>query len=182
MLFTRKGDNGQTGTFGCNQKISKSSNIAEALGALDEADSYIGIVRAKSNELKFEFQNKLVPEILYTVQNDLFIIQAQVAGADKKVTEEKVKWIEEIVGNIEKELPPIKTFLIPGANEISAHFDFARTLVRRAERRVVGVSEENIEKIDPQTLAYMNRLSSLMYAFARYSAHKFGNTENAPTY
>ncbi len=181
MLFTRKGDSGTTKTFGCDQRISKSSAITEALGALDEADSFIGITRAKVDQSLMIGDTK-ISEIIFTVQNDLFIIQAQVAGADKNVSDEKVKWLEEIVGNIESQLPPIKTFLIPGANEISASFDFARTLVRRAERRVVGVNEENIAKISPETLAYLNRLSSLFYAFARFTAQESGEKENAPTY
>jgi len=182
MLYTRKGDSGKTGTFGCNQKVSKSSAISEALGSLDESNSFLGICKSKARELGMNVGNSKVDEIIDKVQNDLFIIQAQVAGADKKVSEEKIKWIEEIIGNIESQLPPIKSFLISGASEISACFDFARTLVRRAERRVVGVSDENIAKIDPQTLSYMNRLSSLMYAFARFSALQAGEKENPPTY
>jgi cob(I)alamin adenosyltransferase len=180
MLFTRKGDSGTTKTFGCDQRISKSSAITEALGALDEANSFIGVLRSETKLI--DFGNTKISEILFTVQNDLFIIQAQAAGAEKNVTMEKVKWLEEIVGNIESQLPPIKTFLIPGENEISAHFDFARTLVRRAERRVVGVHEENIAKISPETLSYLNRLSSVMYAFARFTSQKSGEKENAPTY
>ena len=175
MLYTRKGDNGKTGTFGCNQKISKSSAITEALGSLDEANSYLGICKSKVSDQKTK-------DIIHDVQNDLFIIQAQVAGAEKKISEGKVKILEEIIGNIEKELPPIKTFLVPGANEISAHFDFARTLARRAERRVVAVHEENLATIDPETLTYLNRLSSLLYAFARHFASISGQKETPPTY
>jgi len=182
MLYTRKGDNGKTGTFGCDQKVSKSSAISEALGSLDEANSFLGICKVKAREQDITVGNSKIDEIIDKVQNDLFIIQAQVAGADKKITEDKIKWLEGIINSIESQLPPIKTFLISGASEISACFDFARTLVRRAERRVVGVSDENIAKIDPQTLSYMNRLSSLMYALARFSALKSGEKEHSPTY
>jgi len=182
MLYTRKGDSGKTGTFGCNQKVSKSSAISEALGSLDESNSYLGVCKIKSKDFQFILGSLKVQEIINRVQNDLFIIQAQVAGADKKISEDKVKWIEEIIGEVEKELPPIKSFLISGADELSADFDFARTLVRRAERRIVAVSEENIAKIDPQTLSYMNRLSSLMYALARFTSLKSGNREYSPTY
>ncbi len=181
MLFTRKGDNGQTGTFGCNQKISKSSAITEALGSLDEANSFLGIVKSKVNP-HLLIGGLQVSETIHKVQNDLFIIQAQVAGAEKDIEKIKILWLEEIVNAIEKELPPIKTFMIPGANEISAHFDFARTLVRRAERRTVAVSEEGVAKVSLETLSYLNRLSSLMYAFARFTAHEDGTIENSPTY
>ncbi len=189
MLYTGKGDNGKTSAFGNKEKFSKSSPITEALGSVDEADSFIGICKAKIKGLDFKINDLVISEIIDNVQNDLFIVQAQIAGADKKISEGKIKWIEEIIGNIESELPPIKSFLIPGANEISAHFDFARTLARRAERRVVGITDEysslitgQTAKIDPYTLAYLNRLSSLLYAFARFSATKFGEIEKPPTY
>ncbi len=180
MLYTRKGDSGTTKTFGCDQRISKSSAVAEALGTLDETNSYIGVAKSKSGDLKFGEEK--ISDIAERMQNDLFIVQAQVAGADKKIPESEIKYMEEIVDGIEKELPAIKTFFISGASEISAHFDFARTLARRAERRVVGVSEEGLAKIDPHTLTFLNRLSSLLYALARFSAAKSGNKEKPPTY
>lgn len=182
MLYTKKGDNGKTGTFGCNQKISKSSAITEALGALDEANSYLGIIKSKIKTSKAIDRNFDISEIINEIQNNLFIIQAQVAGADKKIADGEVKTLEKIIGKIEKELPPIKSFLIPGANEISAHFDFARTLARKAERRAVAAHEEKLAAIDPETLVYLNRLSSLLYAFARYFASLSGQKETPPTY
>jgi len=174
MLYTKKGDDGKTNIFGCDQRLSKSSAIAEALGCLDEINSYLGICKSKLSDIKDK-------ELIHRIQNDLFIIQAGVAGADKKINEEEVKYLKEIINNIEKELPPIKTFLISGANEMSANFDFARTLARRAERRVVAVSEEKITKIDSQTLVFMNRLSSFLYALARHEAVKNG-AEVSPKY
>ncbi|MFA5651944.1 MAG: cob(I)yrinic acid a,c-diamide adenosyltransferase [Candidatus Paceibacterota bacterium] len=174
MLYTKKGDDGKTNIFGCDQRLSKSSAIAEALGCLDEINSYLGVIKAKINDK----ENK---ELIHAIQNNLFIIQAEVAGADKKINEREVKNLEKIINNIEKELSPIKSFLISGANEISADFDFARTLARRAERRVVAVSDEGITKIDTETLVYLNRLSSLLYALARQSAKESGE-EIAPKY
>ena len=103
-----------------------------------------------------------------------------------RITEAKVKQAEELINNIEKKLPPIKTFFIPGANEISALFDLARTVARRTERRVVALV--NLESETPsgkpciQTLAYLNRLSSVLYALARYHAQKEGQVENKPHY
>lgn len=180
MLYTKKGDKGKTNLFGCDQKISKSSAITEALGCLDEINSFLGVCKnlSKDGLIKKELD---IPEIIHRIQNDLFIIQAQVAGADKKIKESEVKYIEKIINNIEKGLPEIKSFLISGANEVSANFDFARTLVRRAERRVVAVREEGSEKIDIQTLMFINRLSSLLYAFARYYAGETGK-EESPKY
>jgi|ERR1035437_5599393 cob(I)alamin adenosyltransferase len=174
MLYTKKGDDGKTNIFGCDQRLSKSSAITEALGCLDEINSYLGIIKTKVNDIK----NK---ELIHRIQNDLFTIQAEVAGADKKIEDEEVKYLEEVINNIEKELPPIFFFLISGANEMSAHFDFARTLSRRAERRVVAVSDEKKTKIDSETLIYLNRLSSLLYALARFYAVKSG-PEESPKY
>ena len=112
----------------------------------------------------------------------MFIIQAEVSGADKKISPAKIAAMEKIIGAIEGELPPIKTFFIAGATELSAELDFARTLARRAGRRVIKAKEEGLIKISPNTLAYLNRLSSLLYALARQSAHKSGIKESAPTY
>jgi len=93
-----------------------------------------------------------------------------------------VKAVESNIAEIEKELPPIKTFFISGGTEIAAMFDFTRTLARRAERRVVAVSEEGLVKVGVHTLAYLNRLSSLLYSLARLSNHFSGINEESPKY
>ncbi len=192
MLYTRKGDGGTTKTFGCDQRISKSSAVAEALGTLDEANSFIGFCKARSRKEKLTLKKQKIDEILHNVQKNLFIAQAEVAGASMCIDEIKVKEIEEIVDTIEKELPPIKTFFIPGSSELSAMFDVARTVSRRAERRVVAVMDnylsikkkkkEDKEPVSAHTLAYLNRLSSLLYAFARYANHVSGSKEEIPDY
>jgi cob(I)alamin adenosyltransferase len=182
MLFTGKGDKGDTGTFGCKQRMSKSSAIAEALGTLDELNSYVGVCRNFPEAGKFEVNGNLYQDILIGVQQNLFIIQAQIAGADKVITEDKVKNVEDVVNAAEKEMPPIKSFFLPGGTGFGGNLDFARTLARRAERRVVAVSEEGSVKVEEQTLRYLNRLSSLMYALARLANHKSGITEQSPKY
>ena len=98
------------------------------------------------------------------------------------IDEEKVKEVENIVDRIEKELPPIKTFFISGGTELAVLFDTARTISRRAERRVVGVTEEGKTPINQFTLAYLNRLSSLLYALARLANYKAGIKEEGPDY
>ena len=143
MLYTRKGDNGTTKTFGCDQRISKSSAIAEALGSMDEINSFLGLVKVKATEVVFTLPDQEIKlaETIDRIQQDLFIIQAELAGADKTIVEEKVKWLEEIIDGIEKMLPPIKTFFVSGGTELASLCDIARTIARRAERRVVGVAE-----------------------------------------
>jgi cob(I)alamin adenosyltransferase len=181
-LYTGKGDGGTTKTFGCDQRISKSSAVAEALGTLDEVNSYLGLCKVQSRASEFIVGDVKIADIVHELQDDLFIVQAEVAGAPKTIPEQKVHWQEDIIHTIEKELPPIKTFFISGGCELSSVFDMARTLARRAERRVVGVHEEGIQEVGAYTLAYLNRLSSTLYALARYANHQRGIVEKAPDY
>ncbi len=184
MLYTKKGDNGTTKTFACDQRISKSSLVAEALGALDETNSFLGLARARTKEKIFEIEDKKIKfsELLLEVQQNLFIIQAEVAGATLSTDVEKVNRVEKIVDAIEKKLPPIKNFFISGATKDGAVLDITRTLVRRAERRVVDVNEEGKVKVSKETLSYLNRLSSLLYALARVASFLEGVEEIKPNY
>jgi cob(I)alamin adenosyltransferase len=116
------------------------------------------------------------------VQKNLFIIQAELAGASMSIDEEKLKEIEAIIDSIEKEIPPIKTFFISGGTELAALFDVARTISRRAERRVIAVADEGKIEVKDSTKAYLNRLSSLLYAFARLTNYRFGINEESPDY
>ena len=188
MLYTGKGDKGTTKTFGeCDQRISKSSAITEALGALDEINSFLGVVKMKPRSREITVprgdgtRNKIV-DVVSQVQQNLFIVQAEVAGADKHITAPKVTELESIINATELELPPIKTFFVSGGTELASFLDVARTFARRAERRVVAVIEEGKTKVDKNTLSYLNRLSSLLYAMARHVNHKSGITEEPPTY
>ncbi|HEU0085645.1 MAG TPA: cob(I)yrinic acid a,c-diamide adenosyltransferase [Candidatus Paceibacterota bacterium] len=183
MLYTRKGDNGTTKTFGCDQRISKSSAIAEALGSLDEINSFLGLCKVKSAKENLSLPGgESASEMLHLVQQNLFIIQAEMAGSEMTTQEEKVKEAEAIIDAVEKELPPIKSFFISGGTELASLFDIARTISRRAERRVVAVAEEEQRPVGEFTRAYLNRLSSLLYAMARWSNFKGGIQEEGPNY
>ena len=207
MLYTKKGDDGTTKTFGCDQRISKSSNITEALGSLDEIKSFLGLCKVQAAFLDFKLGDSSLAEIVHEIQKNLFIVQAELAGAEKSIDEKKVKELEEIIDGIEKELPPIKSFFVSGGPAdvtkwqqsgagLGAIFDIARTIARRAERRVIAVSEDiaqpalpvsgeeskNKKQISKYTMAYLNRLSSILYALARYSNHKVGIMEESPDY
>lgn len=181
-LFTGKGDNGETGLFGTNTKIKKSSNTAEALGSLDEINSFLGLCKVRSKELGFSVEDRKFDQIVHDIQKTLFIIQAEIAGTDMTVGEEKIKDMESLINKIEKILPPIRTFFISGGTELAATFDIARTISRRAERRVVAVAEEGVVSVGQFSKAYMNRLSSILYAMARLSNHLSGINEEAPDY
>ncbi len=184
MLYTRKGDNGTTKTFGCDQRISKSSAVAEALGSLDETNSFLGLLRAKTAGISFRVESGEInyPEVILEVQQNLFIVQAEVAGSKLSISKDKISKMENIVDEIEKVLPPIKSFFLSGATELGAIFDFARTLSRRSERRVVAAKEESKITVSPETMSYLNRLSSLLYALARISSHLKGVKELKPNY
>lgn len=215
-LYTRKGDNGTTGTFGCDQRISKSSAIAEALGSLDEINSFLGLCKVQAGFLGFGLNGTKLSEIVHEMQKNLFIIQAEVAGSDKTIEEIKVKELEDMIDQIEKRLPPIKSFFISGGPTdlakfqfsgagLGSIFDIARTIARRAERRVIAVTEEMAQpklldenkkikdenggdanggerQIGKFTKNYLNRLSSALYALARYSNHLAGIEEESPDY
>lgn len=177
MLYTRKGDGGTTKVFGCDQqRISKSSELPEALGSLDELNAYLGFVKMRAGGIKN------IADTIRDVQENLFIIQAEVAGAEKRISQDAVPKVEEIVNDIEKEIPPLKGFSIAGGTELSAMLDVARTLARRAERRVVAVKEKGLRDVSADSMTYMNRLSSLLFALARLANHLAGIPEENPKY
>jgi cob(I)alamin adenosyltransferase len=176
-LFTGKGDKGTTTAFGCNQqRISKSSELPEALGALDELNAFLGFVKMRA------IKSPRIAKILLDTQENLFIVQAETAGADKKLKEGTVEKVSEAINEIEKEIPRITEFSIAGGTELSAMLDVARTLARRAERRLIAVQEAKLRELSSETLAYMNRLSSLLFALARLANHEAGVVEENPKY
>lgn len=181
-LYTGKGDNGTTKTFSCDQRLSKSSVVAEALGALDEINSFLGLCAIQSRTDDFMLGTEKISQIVHEIQDDLFTVQAEVAGAKKRLSARRVKRLEVISDAAGHSLPHITTFLIAGGTELSTRFDVARTIARRAERRVVGVHEESVQRVGAHTLAYLNRLSSLLYALARLANSQRGVTESAPRY
>lgn len=197
MLYTGKGDNGTTGLFGCDQRMSKSSALAEALGTVDEVNSLLGVVKMKDGDTS-AISGLTYHDLLSEVQNDLFVVQAELAGADKKMDGDRVKRLEEYIALIEKELPPISSFFVSGGSPLGALCDVARTVARRAERRVVAClsedtrSQATLEGEHPRgvssgvgssnLLAFMNRLSSLLYALARLANHRAGVSEEKPRY
>jgi cob(I)alamin adenosyltransferase len=190
-LYTKKGDAGTTKLFDSPSgvRVSKGADIFEALGTLDEVNSLIGLCKALSHEAALTVSSSPVAETLHTVQDHLFTIQAEVAGAGKSIPAESVTLLETAIAHVEAELPEIKTFFVPGSSVLSSHFDVARTVCRRAERCIVRLSEQSVGEtpadvrvLSPHSLSYLNRLSSLLYALARFVAHTQGLVESAPQY
>ena len=102
MLYTRRGDDGTTKTFDAKQRISKSSSVAEALGSLDEINSFLGLCKVRSKELGFKVGDRNFDEIVHQIQKNLFIAQAEIAGSKMSITEDKVKDVESTIDYIEK--------------------------------------------------------------------------------
>lgn len=176
MLYTGKGDDGTTSSFGSKERFSKNSSITEALGTLDEINSFLGLIKVHKHVGLEQ------GAIIAAVQNNLFIAQAETAGADKHIDRTAVHELETYINVIEHTLPPVKTFFVSGGTELGALFDVARAIARRAERRVVAAHDEGSITASPSTLSYLNRLSSLLYALARDANHRAGINEEIPTY
>ncbi len=165
IYYTGRGDKGQSAMG--PKKISKADPRFEVLGSLDELSSWLGVCGYKP--LRF-------------IQEDLFIAQAEIGLAAMgqkskiKITPEKTKHLELEILKIDKIVPQIKKFIIPGASELSAKLDFARALARRAERAAVKA------KAPAELLQYLNRLSSILFAHARLVNFKLKKKEENPSY
>ena len=177
-LYTRKGDDGTSGLFGSDGRCNKNEPIFHALGTVDELNSLLGLCRAKGTTVNESVQ--LSKEVLQ-VQEHLFIVQAELAGADKCITQSHIDALEEIIERVESHIENPHAFVIPGANELSAQFDVARAVSRRAERIVLEAVSGGVVVAD-ETKAYLNRISSFIYACARFTASLPGSQESSPTY
>ena len=182
-LFTGKGDGGTTKLFdsGPGKRASKASPIFECLGMLDELNTLVGWCKAGCPDDTIVLERKM-KILLHDVQDHLFTLQAEVAGAPKSVPLSSVEALGVLINRIEGEMPPITTFLVPGATELSARLDIARAVARRAERRLVILHESGERVVSESSRAYANRLSSLLYALTRFVNHRAGVPENPPTY
>ncbi len=112
----------------------------------------------------------------------LFAIQAELAGASRRLPARRLAEVERTIDAIEQELPPLSTFCLPGQTPDAARLDLARTIARRAERRVVNALETDSARLADTSLAYLNRLSSLLFTLARRANHRAGVPELAPHY
>lgn len=188
MWYTRKGDAGTTKLFDCPQgtRLSKSSPVFEALGTLDELNCAIGFAKALSKEagisLLIGSEKVAYPLILERLQNVLFTIQAELGGSDMHALSTHVEYEEKIVAEVESILPPITSFIVPGGTPLGAYLDVCRTIARRAERLVVGVHEREERKVSAESLQFLNRLSSVLYALARHANYVGGVSERGPEY
>jgi cob(I)alamin adenosyltransferase len=161
-IYTKTGDTGTT-ALGDNSRVSKTHPLIEAYSTVDEANAAIGMILAFGN------QGKTGREILSRIQNELFDVGADLCtpyteGDGKlRVTEKSVKRMEVEIDLYNLDLKPLRSFVMPGGNKTSALFHVARTIVRRAERRVWAAENTN-----PLVAQYLNRLSDLFFVMARF--------------
>ncbi len=188
MLYTRKGDNGTTKLFDSPQghRVGKSDLIFQVLGTLDELNSSLGYAKALSLKYKLTLSTRngrlTYSEILETFQQNLFFIQAELAGSGVQGTKEHVLFLEEIIYEVETVLPPIKSFIVPGGGEAGAYLDVVRTVARRAEREFVMFRNNKERVVCDIGAVYLNRLSSALYALARLANYQMGYSEKKPDY
>jgi ATP:cob(I)alamin adenosyltransferase len=181
MLYTGQGDKGTTKTLKTNERVPKNHVTIEALGAVDELNTWLGFCRVKLGQKTIPTSIwPTIDQVIYATQENLFIIQGELAGAKLTINPEKTKALETTINELENNLQPIKNFIVPGESEPSALFDIARTIARRAERMIIGAQQAS--PLKGGSLAYMNRLSSLLYALARYMNEQEAKTEKSPTY
>jgi cob(I)alamin adenosyltransferase len=158
-IYTRTGDDGTTG-LGDGSRVDKDSLRVEAYGTVDEANSAIGIV------LAVESIPDDVRRCLTIVQHDLFDLGGELCIPGHKAIESNfIDRLEAELDQFNTDLPPLKDFILPGGGEAAAACHLARTIVRRAERRVNSLRRE--EEVREEVLRYLNRLSDLLFVIAR---------------
>ena len=161
-IYTKTGDDGSTGLIGGN-RIRKSNPRIIAYGTVDELNSSLGIVLS----LKLDTD---IADLLTKIQNDLFVVGADLANPDLKnasnrVTDDMVEFLESNIDKLEKELNPISYFILPGGDQIASQVHMARAISRRAETSIVYLAE--IDDINKTCKIYLNRLADLLFVIAR---------------
>ena len=171
-IYTKKGDKGETSLFDKdsvqNIRISKDSLRIRAIGAIDEANSSLGVVVSFSSDKRL---NKKITRI----QTELFTIGSILAGAKLRFSKTRTRVLERYIDELEGSLPILRNFVLPGGNPVAAHLQLSRTLVRKAEREMAALS--GTEPIIPQILTYINRLSDFLFMLARKANHDAGIKE-----
>jgi cob(I)alamin adenosyltransferase len=173
-IYTRTGDQGDTGLFG-GGRVPKDHPRVAAYGEVDELNSALGVVRATEPAGFYD-------PLLESIQRDLFAIGGQLAAPDPEpvakalakadLPEERVLELERIIDQADQELPGLKAFVLPGGTPKAATLHLARTVCRRAERSLVHLARES--QVPPSFIVYLNRLSDLLFTLARLANHRNG--------
>jgi len=166
-IYTKTGDAGVTGLFG-GGRVAKDHPRVEAYGDVDELNAALGLARAVEVMPRID-------EVLVPIQRDLFAIGALLATPDRakmrqhlekaRVDDDRVSQLERAIDDADRELEPLRAFVLPGGTPKAAALHVARTVCRRAERRVVRLQAD--EELPPVVVVYLNRLSDLLFTLAR---------------
>lgn len=175
-IYTGRGDEGDTDLRDMS-RVSKSSPRIEAYGTVDEANALIGTVRPTGHDD--------LDDLLEAIQNHLHVVQADLANPDPdpddpQVDVEIVSALEDRIDEFDEELEPLRSFILPGGGESGARLHHARTVTRRAERRVVELARS--EPINETVVTYLNRLSDLLFTLGRVANARDGEPEESPSY
>ena len=176
-IYTKTGDTGETGLFG-GGRVRKDHPRTQAYGEVDELNSAVGLARATAPADLFD-------QLLEAVQRDLFSIGGRLATPEpEKVAKsmakavlppERAESFERVMDDAERELPPLRAFVLPGGIPKASALHLARTVCRRAERSVVHLAHD--EAVAPEILVYLNRLSDLLFTLARLANHRAGSPD-----
>jgi len=166
-IYTKTGDQGQTGLLG-NKRVRKDDLRVEIYGTVDEANSALGLA---SNLC----QVSLLKEISREIQTKLLAVGAELADVSEKglvtpCSDYDVEKLEKYIDQLEELKPPQKSLILPGGTSAAGAFDLARTIIRRAERRLITFAAEN--EVNPCLIKYLNRLSDLLFVMARLDEHE----------
>lgn len=171
-IYTKRGDKGETSLYVKSStqgdRVTKDSLIIQTIGALDELNSYLGIVISSS-------EDPVLIDRLKEVQRNLFVIGSILAGSKLRFFKTRTRKLEKVIDELEGKLPVLRNFVLPGGSEVASHLQYARVLTRRAEREVVSLGERELVK--PQILTYLNRLSDYLYMLARQVNYQEGIKE-----
>ena len=178
-IYTRTGDAGDTGLFG-GGRVPKNHPRVEAYGDVDELNAAIGFSRSIEPMPRID-------EVLVPIQRDLYAIGALLATPDRdkmrqhlekaRVDDERIGQLERAIDDGDRELEPLRSFIVPGGTPKAAALHLARTVCRRAERRVVSLGETGVDEIPQVVVIYLNRLSDLLFTLARVANRRAGAGE-----
>lgn len=174
-IYTRKGDKGKTSLLG-EGRVSKSSIRVEAYGTVDELGAVLGKAAAAARHAPTR-------DLIYELQKDLHTLAADLARpkpaqSELRISPADVEALENHCDAVDAGLPPLARFILPGGTQAAAELHVARTVARRAERRVVKLSET--ETVNPEALKYLNRLADLLFLLARRENVVAGEPERNP--
>jgi cob(I)alamin adenosyltransferase len=179
-VYTRQGDGGETALSG-GQRVPKDGTRIAAYGTVDELNSFLGAARATVNQLAVE-ELAVLAAILLRVQHELFNLGSILATLPEdvhprqpRVTDAEIAQLETEMDLMNEDVPPLRSFVLPGASRLDAELHIGRTVCRRAERIVVALSRA--ESVPPETIRYLNRLSDALFVWSRWAGHISGAHE-----